>query len=462
MKKNNDHTLTLAQRDYQSIWHPDTQMLTEPLPIPIVKGKGSLLIGEDGAEYIDGISSWWTNIHGHGHPYIAQKIAAQAQQLEHCIFAGLTHPPAIELAERLLQILPSKQSKIFFSDNGSTAVEVALKMAIQYWFNQGIYKNKILAFRHGYHGDTFGSMSVSARSVFTMPFQKYLFEVDYIDIPVPDGIGGGIFNSPEGCTGEMPDENYYDSIKEKVSSGKYAAFVFEPLILGAGGMLMYTPAALERLIKICRENDLLIITDEVMTGFGRTGKRFAMEYLKVQPDIICLSKGLTGGTMALGVTSCVQKVYDAFLSEDKLKTFLHGHSFTANPVACSAALASLDLFMEDSCMENICRIIEQHASFIKKIKDNAAIKNARQTGTIMAFEIITQEEDSYMNKIRYYLSEFFFTRHIVLRPLGNTIYILPPYCISNVELNKIYEAILSLLANAARQSFYSEAQHNKH
>lgn len=462
MRKNNDHSLTLAQRDHLAIWHPDTQMLTEPLPIPIVKGKGSLLIGEDGTEYIDGISSWWTNIHGHGHPYLAQKIFEQAQQLEHCIFAGLTHPPAVELAERLLQILPSAQSKIFFSDNGSTAVEVGLKMAIQYWFNQGIHKNKILAFRHGYHGDTFGSMSVSARSVFTMPFQQYLFEVDYIDIPVPDGIGGGIFNSPEKCRGDMPDNNYYEAIKEKISSGEYAAFIFEPLILGAGGMLMYPPAALERLIKICRENNLLIITDEVMTGFGRTGKRFAMEYLQVQPDIICLSKGLTGGTMALGVTSCVQKVYDAFLSEDKLKTFLHGHSFTANPIACSAALASLDLFMENTCMENIHRIVEQHAAFIKEIKDNPAIKNARQTGTIMAFEIITQQQDSYMNPLRYFLSEFFFRRHIVLRPLGNTIYLLPPYCTSNTELRTIYDAITFLLENVTRQSFYSEERHNKH
>jgi adenosylmethionine-8-amino-7-oxononanoate aminotransferase len=295
-----------------------------------------------------------------------------------------------------------------------------------------------------------------------MPFQQYLFEVDYIDIPVPDGIGGGVFNSPEKCRGDMPDNNYYEAVKEKVSSGEYAAFIFEPLILGAGGMLMYPPAALERLIKICRENNLLIITDEVMTGFGRTGKRFAMEYLQVQPDIICLSKGLTGGTMALGVTSCVQKVYDAFLSEDKLKTFLHGHSFTANPIACSAALASLDLFMENTCMENIQRIVEQHAAFIKEIKDNPAIKNARQTGTIMAFEIITQQQDSYMNPLRYFLSEFFFRRHIVLRPLGNTIYLLPPYCTSNAELRTIYDAITFLLENVTRQSFYSEERHNKH
>lgn len=447
MEKYISEPASLAERDHRSVWHPDTQMLTEPLPVPIRSGKGALLIGEDGSAYVDGISSWWVNIHGHGNTYIAEKIAAQAVKLEHCIFAGLTHEPAVQLAERLLGILPSEQSKIFYSDNGSTAVEVGLKMAIQYWFNRGIPKNKILAFRHGYHGDTFGSMSVSARSVFTMAFEKFLFEVDYIDIPVPDGIGSGVFNSPDQCTGEMPDETYFQSIQKEICSNEYAAFVFEPLILGAGGMLMYSPAALERIIKICREQGLLIIADEVMTGFGRTGKRFAMEYIQSQPDIICLSKGLTGGTMALGVTSCNQKVYEAFLSEDKTKTFLHGHSFTANPIACTAALASMDLFLKPSCMENIHRVMEQQRDFLKKIKDHPAIKNARQTGTIVAFDIITEEEDSYMNQIRYFLIDFFFKKHIVLRPLGNTLYILPPYCITNEELKTIYDAVTFLLSN---------------
>jgi adenosylmethionine-8-amino-7-oxononanoate aminotransferase len=443
--KQEDRTLSLVERDKQVVWHPDTQMQTAPPPVPIVAGKGSLLIDENGVEYVDGISSWWVNIHGHGHPYIAQKIAAQAAQLEHCIFAGLTHPPAVELAERLLRILPAGQSKIFFSDNGSTAVEVALKMAIQYWFNQGIQKNKILAFRNGYHGDTFGAMSVSSRSVFTRAFEEYLFEVDYIDIPVTDGTGKGIFNSPDECTGELPGDAYYDEVRQKLQSGEYAAFIFEPLILGAGGMLMYAPEALERLIQICRQEDVLIITDEVMTGFGRTGKRFAMEYLSSSPDIICLSKGLTGGTMALGITSCQQKVYDAFLSNDKLKTFLHGHSFTANPIACAASLASLDLFLDPSCEENIRRIISRQAAFREQIKDHPVIKNARQTGTIMAFEIITEEADSYMNNIRDFLSAYFLKNHIILRPLGNTIYILPPYCTTNEQLQQIHDAISSVL-----------------
>lgn len=443
---------TLLERDKKFVWHPDTQMLTAPPSVPIVSGKGAILKDEPGNEYIDGVSSWWVNIHGHSHPYIAEKVALQLYTLEHCIFAGLTHPPAVDLAERLLKILPGNpdrpetlQSKIFYSDNGSTAVEVALKMAIQYWHNQKIIKNKFLAFRHGYHGDTFGAMSVSSRSVFTRSFEEYLFEVDYIDIPLPAKTDSPIFNSPGHPSEEMPDENYYEDIKEKISSGRYAGFIFEPLILGAGGMLMYSPAALEKLIRICREKDMLIIADEVMTGFGRTGNRFAMNYLSVHPDIICLSKGLTGGTMALGVTSCVQKVYDAFLSTDKLKMFLHGHSFTANPLACTAALASLDLFLEDDCMVNIQRIANQQASFREKIKDDAAIKNARQTGTIMAFEIITKEADSYMNSIRDYISAYFLENHIILRPLGNTIYILPPYCITNEQLQTMYKAILGLL-----------------
>lgn len=447
----NKNTSPLLAKDKKYIWHPDTQMLTAPPPVPIVSGKGALLRDENGNDYIDGISSWWVNIHGHGHPYIAERIAAQAHQLEHCIFAGLTHPPAADLAERLLSILPSdqahpesSQSKIFFSDNGSTAVEVGLKMAIQFWHNRRQPKNKLLAFRHGYHGDTFGAMSVSARSVFTRCFEQYLFEVDYIDVPFGP-CDGGYFHAPSHIATAVPGEDYYQAVNEKVSSGEYAAFIFEPLILGAGGMMMYSPSALQKIIDICRKHEMLIIADEVMTGFGRTGKRFAMDYLSGFADIICMSKGLTGGTMALGVTSCVQRIYDGFLSPDKLKMFLHGHSFTANPLACTAALASLDLFEEQSCVDNIQRITEQHQIFREKINGHQAIKNLRQTGTIVAFEIITSEADSYMNSIRDVISNYFLENRIILRPLGNTIYILPPYCTTNEELEKIYQVIIRLL-----------------
>lgn len=449
---------SLILRDKRSVWHPDTQMQTAPPPVPIVAGRGALLIDEQGREYIDGVSSWWVNIHGHAHPYIAAKIAEQASTLEHCIFAGLTHPPAVDLAERLLSILPyhktdpaGRQTKVFFSDNGSTAVEVALKMAIQYWHNQGIPKTKILAFRHGYHGDTFGAMSVSARSVFTRVFEDYLFDVDYIPIPIPDEVGEGVFTSPGESRGALPDDHYYGAVREKLETGNYAAFIFEPLILGAGGMRMYTPEALEKLVRICREQGLLIITDEVMTGFGRTGHRFAMDYLESKADIVCLSKGLTGGTMALGVTTCVEKVYEAFLSTDKLKMFLHGHSFTANPVACAAALASMHLFLEDSCRENRARITSRQAAFLKRIEGHPVIKNPRQTGTIAAFELITPQADSYMNEIRDFVSDYFVRHQIILRPLGNTIYVLPPYCITDAQLDQMHGVIASLLDEVQRR-----------
>lgn len=436
---------SLLQRDKNTIWHPDTQMQTTPPPVPIVAGKETLLIEENGNEYLDMISSWWVNLHGHAHPYIAQKVSEQVKKLEHCIFADFTHPPAVELAERLLDILPSDLSKIFYSDNGSTAVEVGLKMAIQYWFNQGISKNKMLAFKNGYHGDTFGSMSVSSRSVFTYPFEEYLFEVEYIDIPVPNERGGGIATGCNETNILIPGEDYFQKVESLLATGDFAAFIFEPLILGAGGMLMYAPQALERLIKIARKHHVLIIADEVMTGFGRTGKRFACEYLSLQPDIICLSKGLTGGTMALGVTACNEKIYNAFLSTDKLKTFLHGHSFTANPVACSAALASLDLFLDPDCEENISRIIQQHVSFRKKINGHPKIKEVRQTGIIVAFDVITNEADSYSNNIRDYLYQYFLDKRVILRPLGNTLYILPPYCTTDEQLHYVYNTIYDLL-----------------
>ncbi len=383
-----------------------------------------MLTDESGNEYIDAISSWWVNIHGHGNDYIAEKIGEQAKTLEHCIFAGFTHPPAVELAERLLKILPGSPSKIFYSDNGSTAVEVALKMAIQYWHNKGIKKNKILAFKHAYHGDTFGAMSVSGRSIFTRAFDEYLFEVEFID---------------------LPDKENLPALQSALDDPQYAAFIFEPLLLGSGGMLMYEADALNQLLHACRKNNILIIADEVMTGFGRTGKKFAMDHVEEKPDIICLSKGITGGTMALGATACTQQIYDAFLSDDKLKTLFHGHSYTANPIACAAALASMDLFTSRECGDNISRIVAAHKKFCEKIKGYPAIKNLRQTGTVIAFEVITEGGDSYISNIRDFLYDFFLQRKIILRPLGNTLYMMPPYCITDAQLACVYKAIEALL-----------------
>ncbi len=414
--------MNLTERDLKVIWHPYTQMKTALPPIPIVRGEGACVYDENGKKYIDAVSSWWTNIHGHAHPYIAKKVAEQLLELEHVIFAGFTHPGAVELAERLLQILPDNQQKAFYSDNGSTAVEVALKMCLQYWHNKGENRTKILAFKNAYHGDTFGAMAVSGRSAFTAAFDSLLFDVEFIDLP--------------------SDQNI-QNLKSQISDLKsqLACFIFEPLVQGSAGMIMYKPEHLDELMAYCRKEDVLLIDDEVFTGFGRTGKPFACNHVTTQPDIMCFSKGLTGGTMALGLTTCTQDIFDAFLSDDKLKTLFHGHSFTANPVACAAALASMDIFLQSSTTENIKRIEGRHKEFGLKIKDHPKLKSVRQTGTIIAMEWQTGDNTSYFSSLRDRLYTYFLDAGIILRPLGNIIYILPPYCITNEELNYIYSKI---------------------
>ncbi|MBV8389360.1 MAG: adenosylmethionine--8-amino-7-oxononanoate transaminase [Mucilaginibacter sp.] len=414
--------MNLVERDLKVIWHPYTQMKTALPPVPIVRGEGACLYDENGKCYIDAVSSWWVNIHGHAHPYIAQKVAEQLNKLEHVIFAGFTHPAAVELAERLLEILPSNQQKAFYSDNGSTAVEVAIKMCLQYWHNKGVNRTKILAFNNAYHGDTFGAMAVSGRSAFTAAFDNLLFEVEFID---------------------TPNESNIESLKSHISRLKsnLSCFIFEPLVQGASGMLMYEAKYLDELMAHCRKEGVLLIADEVFTGFGRTGKPFASEHVSVQPDIMCFSKGLTGGTMALGLTTCTQQIFDAFLSDDRLKTLFHGHSYTANPVACSAGLASLDLFLDPSTQQNIDRIVKAHEQFALKIKDHPKIRTTRQTGTILAMEWETGSDTSYFNSLRDRLYQYFLDAGIILRPLGNIIYILPPYCITDDQLNYIYGKI---------------------
>jgi adenosylmethionine-8-amino-7-oxononanoate aminotransferase len=414
--------MSLAERDLRVIWHPYTQMKTAQLPVPIVRGEGACLFDEDGKKYIDAVSSWWVNIHGHAHPYIAKKVSEQLSKLEHVIFAGFTHEGAVELAERLLKILPGNQQKAFYSDNGSTAVEVAIKMCLQYWNNKGESRTKILAFKNAYHGDTFGAMAVSGRSAFTAPFDSLLFDVEFID---------------------LPNEANLKNLKAEIVHRKseLACFIFEPLVQGAGGMLMYEAQYLNELMAYCRKEGVLLIADEVFTGFGRTGKRFACNHLDELPDIMCFSKGLTGGTMALGLTTCTQQIYDAFLSDDRLKTLFHGHSFTANAIACAAALASLDLFLEASTTENIQRIEKSHQEFALKIKNHPKIKTTRQTGTILAMEWQTGNDTSYFDSLRDTLYNYFLDAGIILRPLGNIIYILPPYCITTEELYYIYSKI---------------------
>lgn len=416
--------MNLSERDQAVIWHPYTQMKLAAPPVPIVRGEGAYLIDEAGNRYLDAVSSWWVNLHGHAHPYIAQKVSEQLHILEHVIFAGFTHPAAVELAERLLKLLPGHQQKLFYSDNGSTAVEVGIKMAFQYWYNQDKPRNRIIAFENAYHGDTFGAMSASARSAFTAPFMPMLFEVDFIPVPTEENV-----------------TEVKRKLTELVASGAHAAFIFEPLVQGAGGMIMYEAPYLDELIAICKAQEMLMIADEVLTGFGRTGKLFACDHLQQNPDIICLSKGLTGGTMAFGATSCIQKIYDAFLSDDRIKTFFHGHSYTGNPLACTAALASLDLVEQPGFKENLHRISEQHRQFRNRILAMPYVQDCRCTGTIMALEFKTDSAYSYFSSIRDALYDYFLNKKIICRPLGNVIYLIPPYCITNEELYYLYSTI---------------------
>jgi adenosylmethionine---8-amino-7-oxononanoate aminotransferase len=410
--------------DYKHIWHPFSQYKNATTPLLAVKGEGVYIIDSEGNKYIDAISSWWVNLHGHANTYIAQKVYEQLTTLEHVIFDGFTHPKAIELSQHLLAQLPNNLQRVFYSDNGSTANEVAIKMALQYWYNKGVAKNKIVALHNAYHGDTFGSMSVSARNVFTQAFETLLFEVIRINAP-------------------HDDERYWQEIEFLFDQYHHeiAALIVEPLVQGASGMLMYSATALDKLWKLAQQYEILIIADEVMTGFGRTGTYFASNQVNTQPDIVCLSKGITGGTMALGATVCTEHIFEAYISNDKRKTFFHGHSYTANPIACAAACASFDLLAQDTTWQQIQTITLAHQAFINKIKDNPKIKNARCLGTIMAIELRNNEDTNYLNSIGTCVAPFFLERGILIRPLGNVIYVLPPYCITSKELNIIYNAI---------------------
>lgn len=420
----------LTKQDQQYVWHPFTPLTGMQAPLTVTHAQGVYLHTACGRQIIDAISSWWVNLHGHSHPHIAAAVAAQAQQLEHVIFAGFTHEPAVSLAKRLLEILPDKQSKIFYSDNGSTAVEVAMKMAFQYWYNKGIQKKRIIAIDGAYHGDTFGAMSVGDRSPFNNPFAPYLFEVDFIEFPSAD-----------------KEEQVVQHFSSLAASGEVAAFIFEPLVQGSSGMRMYSAAVLDRLLTIAKQHAILCIADEVMTGFGRTGKLFASSYLNQQPDIFCLSKGLTGGTLPLGVTSCTEAIIEAYRSDDIYKTFFHGHSFTANPIACASANASLDLLLTEECRDHIQRISEKHNAFAAEIRQLPAVKTVRTMGTILALEFNTNTATSYFNEARNQLYYYFLEKNVLLRPLGNVIYILPPYIINNTQLEQVYQLISEFLKN---------------
>ena len=416
--------MNLSERDKLYNWHPYTQHKTAANFPAIVKGKDALLWDENGNEYIDGIASWWVNPYGHSNTIIADAIYKQLTTLEHVLFGGFTHDKAVLLAEKLMEILPRNQKKLFYSDNGSTAVEVALKAAMQYFYNKGIKKSKIIAFHDAFHGDTFGAMASSGITFFTEAFQGSLLEVVRIAVPTKGN-----------------EESSLQILKDLVETNEYAAFIFEPLVQGAAGMVMYQPEVLDKMIVICNNNNVFTIADEVMTGFGKTGKTFASDYLIHKPDMMCLSKALTGGTIPMAITTFTQEIFNGFYDDDTNKALFHGHTFTANPTGCAAALASITLLQTVEMQNNIARIHQLHLDFELKIKTHPKIKTTRVLGVIFALEIKTENQESYYGTMRNKLYNFFIENGIILRPVGSTVYILPPYVITNAQLEKVYATV---------------------
>jgi len=426
------------------IWHPYTQESLDPEPIRIKKAEGVYLYTEDGRRILDAISSWWVNLHGHAHPRISAAIGKQAEELEHVIFAGFTHEPAEQLACKLQNITPRGLSHIFFSDNGSTAVEVALKMAVQYWKNRGEGQRKnIIALDHAYHGDTVGAMSVSADSSFTEAFDDMRFNVQRAH-------SAYCYRCPVGLKRESCSIECVTSIQTLLEQqeGTVAAVILEPLLQGAGGMIIHPPEFLERIGQLCREHGVLLIADEVFTGFGRTGAMFASDLAGVRPDIMCISKGLTGGFLPFAATLCSEEVYAAFLAPDRMHTFFHGHSYAGNPLGCAAALANLEIFESEPVFDRIRTIEGIHRERLPLLGESALVGDTRMLGTVAALELKT-EDPGYLSEVRPLLYDFFLSRDVLLRPLGNVIYILPPYVIQPDQLHYIYDVVAEALAHIA-------------
>jgi adenosylmethionine-8-amino-7-oxononanoate aminotransferase len=423
-------TAAWLNRDKQNVWHPFTQMLTADEPLLIERAEGTLLFAADGKTYIDANSSWWVNVHGHGHPHIGKAIAEQFSQIDHVIFAGATHKQAIRLAERVVRVLPQDLTKVFFSDDGSTAVEVALKMAFQYWHNRQQPKKRIVALEGAYHGDTFGAMAIGQRGYFNEPFEHFFFGVDYLSFP---SAGNGI--------------RALEQAEQLFATGEVAAVIVEPLIQGSAGMCVYSADWLDRLTALAHRYEVLVIFDEVMTGWGRTGKLFAMDHCLNKPDLVCLSKGLTGGVLPLGLTVAAEAVYEAFLHPEKTKALLHGHSYTANPLVCAAANASLDLFEEHTTWERVARIERSHAEFAQTLAALPNVVNIAVCGTILRFEVRTGEGNTYFSSIRDRAYRYFLENGCLIRPLGNVFFINPPYCITDAELSQLYRVLTGFLGN---------------
>ncbi len=420
--------MKLTQRDKAHIWHPLTQHQTARAPVGIVKATGSVLIDDQGKSYIDAIASWYTAMFGHCNPYITQAMTKQMQTLDFVMFSGFTHEPAIELSEKLVAILPDNQQKVFFNDNGSTAVEAAIKMAIQYYHNKAQKRDTLIAFEDGFHGDTFGAMSASGLSSYNGPFEDFLLKVKRIPTPQDHNL-----------------EEVLALLTTILEQNSCAGFIFEPLVQGAAGMKFHSAKGLDALIAKCKAHDVLCIADEIMTGFGKTGTNFAVEQLQHSPDIMCLSKALTAGMFPLSITSCTQEIFNGFLSDQVHKGFFHAHTYSAHPIGCAAAIASIELLSSPEILKQQHYIAEAHLAFKAKIKQHPSVKQVRCKGVILAIDLAL-EMQRYGN-LRDELYEFFMARGVALRPLGNTLYVLPPYVITKQELATIYSAIEEALAH---------------
>jgi adenosylmethionine-8-amino-7-oxononanoate aminotransferase len=436
--------MSLADRDRAVVWHPYTQMLTAPAPLPIVRAKGVYLYTEDGRKILDGISSWWVNIHGHSHPKLNEALAVQARELEHVLFAGCTHRPAVELAERLLELLPRGMARVFYSDNGSTAVEAALKLALQYWRNRNLSdrgqdRRVFITLHHAYHGDTVGAMSASEDSVFTRPFAPMLFSVTRAHSPY-------CHRCPVGLTRATCNIDCLADLEARLQElgSTVAGVLVEPMLQAAGGMIVWPAEFLAGVRRLCDRHGTLMIADEVLTGFGRTGKMFACEHAGVSPDIICLSKALTAGYLPLGATAVTHAIYEAFLSEDRTKTFFHGHSYTGNPLACAVALASLDLFREEGTLDRVAALEASLRQGLYPLRRLATVGDVRVIGGVGIVEM-RSEEPGYLNEFGPRVSAALLDRGLLLRPLGNVLYFMPPYAITKSETEWAMEQIAEVL-----------------
>jgi adenosylmethionine---8-amino-7-oxononanoate aminotransferase len=428
------------------IWHPFTPA-SDPLPVRVKKAEGVYLYTEDGRRIIDGISSWWVNVHGHGHPAIVAAIAEQAARIDHVLLAGFTNETVEELAARLRKVLPAQLEHIFFSDDGSTAVEVALKMAVQYWKNIGRpEKTGIVALEHAYHGDTVGAMSVGDDSGFTESFRSMLFPVYRVH-------SAYCYRCPVGKTRATCKIDCTEKLQRllKEKRDEIAAVIVEPLLQGAGGMIVHPVEFLQRVRQMCTEFGVLLIDDEVLTGFGRCGRMFAGELAGVVPDLMCLSKGLTGGVLPMAATVCTEEIHRAFQGPESSRTFYHGHSYTGNPIAAAAAVASLKIFEQEPVFERIAAISKIHCERLEAIREHPAVGDVRSIGTMAAVELKAGDA-GYFSKLRPKLYNFFIDAGVLLRPLGNVIYILPPYVITSAELNFVHDRIAAALDYCAESA----------